>query len=287
MTRLAENRARLPGRARAPRAPPRTAPKALWADDALFARRWRAYAAAQRFDALNALIETHNEWYPSSATCRWTRGPASTTRQRPLLRAAAPRRTLDPERFPGLVERDGLEQPARSTERAGREGEAQEAVRAPRSNAGRTAAGASPRRRSSWRWTASKLGRARTRQRRPSPAAAARARSARPSARPPNAPSWPATPRRSVRAPGSKIQPAQATAQASSGITSRRGRLDRPAEQHVRTSRNQPPRPTPGGPRRRPRAGSARRAARRAAARCAISSAPRTDSSITLSRRCT
>jgi hypothetical protein len=33
-------------------------------DRALFARRWRAVAAARRFDALNDLIRTHNEWYP-------------------------------------------------------------------------------------------------------------------------------------------------------------------------------------------------------------------------------
>src|SRR5215207_7256847 len=29
-----------------------------------FAARWRAYAARQRFDALNELIRQHNEWYP-------------------------------------------------------------------------------------------------------------------------------------------------------------------------------------------------------------------------------
>ena len=29
-----------------------------------FAERWRAYAAAQRFDQLNQLIRQHNEWYP-------------------------------------------------------------------------------------------------------------------------------------------------------------------------------------------------------------------------------
>jgi hypothetical protein len=35
------------------------------ADRALFARRWRAFAAAQRFDPhLNELIRQHNEWYP-------------------------------------------------------------------------------------------------------------------------------------------------------------------------------------------------------------------------------
>jgi hypothetical protein len=33
-------------------------------DRALFARRWRAAAAAWRFDELNELIGQHNEWYP-------------------------------------------------------------------------------------------------------------------------------------------------------------------------------------------------------------------------------
>jgi hypothetical protein len=33
-------------------------------DRALFARRWRAVAASWRFDELNELIRTHNEWYP-------------------------------------------------------------------------------------------------------------------------------------------------------------------------------------------------------------------------------
>jgi phosphoserine phosphatase len=33
-------------------------------DDDEFARRWRAVAAAWRFDELNELIRTHNEWYP-------------------------------------------------------------------------------------------------------------------------------------------------------------------------------------------------------------------------------
>ena len=33
-------------------------------DAGLFARRWRAIAAAWRFDDLNELIRTHNEWYP-------------------------------------------------------------------------------------------------------------------------------------------------------------------------------------------------------------------------------
>ncbi len=34
-------------------------------DAAGFARRWRAYAAAQRFDDdLNELIRQHNDWYP-------------------------------------------------------------------------------------------------------------------------------------------------------------------------------------------------------------------------------
>jgi hypothetical protein len=35
------------------------------ADRAQFARRWRAYAEAQRFDDdLNELIRQHNDWYP-------------------------------------------------------------------------------------------------------------------------------------------------------------------------------------------------------------------------------
>ena len=33
-------------------------------DPGLFARRWRAIARAWRFDELNELIRTHNEWYP-------------------------------------------------------------------------------------------------------------------------------------------------------------------------------------------------------------------------------
>jgi hypothetical protein len=33
-------------------------------DRRTFARRWRAIAAAWRFDELNELIRTHNEWYP-------------------------------------------------------------------------------------------------------------------------------------------------------------------------------------------------------------------------------
>jgi hypothetical protein len=33
-------------------------------DRAAFARRWRATAHAWRFDDLNELIRTHNEWYP-------------------------------------------------------------------------------------------------------------------------------------------------------------------------------------------------------------------------------
>jgi hypothetical protein len=34
-------------------------------DDATaFARRWRAFAEACRFDAVNELIRQHNEWYP-------------------------------------------------------------------------------------------------------------------------------------------------------------------------------------------------------------------------------
>ena len=42
--------------------------RALWeecgADAAAFARRWRAFAEACRFDAVNELIRQHNEWYP-------------------------------------------------------------------------------------------------------------------------------------------------------------------------------------------------------------------------------
>ena len=33
-------------------------------DRAAFRRRWRATARAWRFDELNELIRTHNEWYP-------------------------------------------------------------------------------------------------------------------------------------------------------------------------------------------------------------------------------
>jgi hypothetical protein len=33
-------------------------------DRAAFAERWRAFARAKRFDALNTLIRQHNEWYP-------------------------------------------------------------------------------------------------------------------------------------------------------------------------------------------------------------------------------
>ena len=33
-------------------------------DRAAFARRWRAIAHSWRFDQLNELIHTHNEWYP-------------------------------------------------------------------------------------------------------------------------------------------------------------------------------------------------------------------------------
>jgi hypothetical protein len=33
-------------------------------DRARFARRWRAIARSWRFDELNELIRTHNEWYP-------------------------------------------------------------------------------------------------------------------------------------------------------------------------------------------------------------------------------
>ena len=33
-------------------------------DHAQFVRRWRAVAASWRFDELNELIRTHNEWYP-------------------------------------------------------------------------------------------------------------------------------------------------------------------------------------------------------------------------------
>jgi hypothetical protein len=34
------------------------------ADRALFAERWRGFAARCRFDELNELITQHNEWYP-------------------------------------------------------------------------------------------------------------------------------------------------------------------------------------------------------------------------------
>jgi hypothetical protein len=34
------------------------------ADDDAFAERWRASAAAARFDELNELIRQHNDWYP-------------------------------------------------------------------------------------------------------------------------------------------------------------------------------------------------------------------------------
>jgi len=34
------------------------------ADEALFARRWRARARSWRFDRVNELIRQHNEWYP-------------------------------------------------------------------------------------------------------------------------------------------------------------------------------------------------------------------------------
>src|SRR5436190_20205757 len=33
-------------------------------DGEAFARRWRAIADGWRFDELNELIRTHNEWYP-------------------------------------------------------------------------------------------------------------------------------------------------------------------------------------------------------------------------------
>ena len=33
-------------------------------DPAVFARRWRAVARTWPFEALNELIEQHNEWYP-------------------------------------------------------------------------------------------------------------------------------------------------------------------------------------------------------------------------------
>jgi hypothetical protein len=33
-------------------------------DRSLFARRWHAIATGWRFEALNELIRTHNEWYP-------------------------------------------------------------------------------------------------------------------------------------------------------------------------------------------------------------------------------
>jgi hypothetical protein len=34
------------------------------ADREAFARRWREFAAAQRYEHLNRLIRQHNEWYP-------------------------------------------------------------------------------------------------------------------------------------------------------------------------------------------------------------------------------
>jgi hypothetical protein len=37
---------------------------ACGSDRAAFARRWRAIAERWRFDDLNELIRTHNEWYP-------------------------------------------------------------------------------------------------------------------------------------------------------------------------------------------------------------------------------
>ena len=37
---------------------------ACGADAATFAARWRAFADAQRFEHLNALIRQHNDWYP-------------------------------------------------------------------------------------------------------------------------------------------------------------------------------------------------------------------------------
>jgi hypothetical protein len=36
-------------------------------DEAAFARRWRAVAAAWSFDEINDLIERHNSWYPAEA----------------------------------------------------------------------------------------------------------------------------------------------------------------------------------------------------------------------------
>jgi hypothetical protein len=36
-------------------------------DNAAFARRWRALAAAWSFDEVNDLIERHNSWYPAEA----------------------------------------------------------------------------------------------------------------------------------------------------------------------------------------------------------------------------
>ena len=33
-------------------------------DEALFARRWTAFAQATRYEELNELIRQHNEWYP-------------------------------------------------------------------------------------------------------------------------------------------------------------------------------------------------------------------------------
>ena len=40
--------------------------------------RWRAVAEAWDFEAVNRLIGQHNDWFPSSATSRWTRAPRTT-----------------------------------------------------------------------------------------------------------------------------------------------------------------------------------------------------------------
>ena len=47
-------------------------------DRARFAAAARAVAEAWSFEDLNELIRTHNEWYRSSATCRWTSTRATT-----------------------------------------------------------------------------------------------------------------------------------------------------------------------------------------------------------------
>jgi hypothetical protein len=42
----------------------RTLREECGSDRAMFAERWRAIAAAARFDELNELIAQHNDWYP-------------------------------------------------------------------------------------------------------------------------------------------------------------------------------------------------------------------------------